>query len=179
MTEMAENLSGSFQETYVAMDETMHQALTADYRKTVIEAFRDVTRYLIRRYHVLNSLSEAGYLGHDTVIDGERLPSWAPDYSRPLVADAAIGLVSSFFAGFCLGYQQYLAPKYHYRLHQRTLDINVLSLDGFLVNRVGKRQRSSSRKLAKRSCLTSSGIRSLALLLCDLSQLLRRLKYLG
>ncbi len=47
MSEMAENLSGSFQETDVAIDETIHQALMADYRKTVMEVFRDATRYLI------------------------------------------------------------------------------------------------------------------------------------
>jgi hypothetical protein len=145
LTEVADNLSLVIHGLDDTMDQDMRQALSADYRKPPEQVFRDITRYLIRRYHILNILSQAEYVEKEPFeeppldkgdIEPLCLPSWVPNYSEKMFADSAMGPVSWFRAGFCLGYRQYLAPKHHHRLHRRTLNLNVLSLDGFLVDRV-------------------------------------------
>jgi hypothetical protein len=147
---VADNLSLVTHGLDDTMDQDMRQALSVDYRKPPEQVFRDITRNLIRRYHILNILSQAEYVEKEPFeepspdksdIEPLRLPSWVPNYSEKMFADSAMGPVSWFRPGFCLGFRQYLAPKHHHRLHRRTLNLNVLSLNGFLVDRV---QRSTA-----------------------------------
>lgn len=61
-------------------DEDLDQhALRVDYNRTVEEVSISVTRYLIETHHDLQILGMAGHVSTEA-----KLPSWVPDWSRPL-----------------------------------------------------------------------------------------------
>jgi hypothetical protein len=122
------------------INEIMETALIPNYRKSTEDIYRDTTRFLILRYHMLNILSNVYHSPDRSTLNNVNYPSWVPVFHNP-TESSPFGSAAWYLAGLCDYYRQYLSIDHHHRLHRRTQDLNVLSLDGFRVDRVMKASR--------------------------------------
>lgn len=121
-------------------DVLRHRELNPDYNKSVVEVYRDVARFLIRKSpRLLDVLSHVQHLiDVDDAFHGE-YPTWVPRwFERRSVT--VLGSDSIFIAGLTTNVARYYARMHGcgMLLYSRTEQPNILSLDGFRVDRVAK-----------------------------------------
>ncbi|KKZ65881.1 hypothetical protein EMCG_08386 [[Emmonsia] crescens] len=114
------------------LDVLRHKALRPDYNKNLLEVYRDLTRFLIRKPpRVLTVLA---HVQHTDDPDQSDFPSWVPKWFQP--RQCSILDVGCFLAGFCDGHFSYFAEAEDMPLSKEPLRPNSLQLRGFHVDRV-------------------------------------------
>ncbi|KAL2366080.1 hypothetical protein RJZ56_000920 [Blastomyces dermatitidis] len=108
------------------------KALRPDYSKNLLEVYRDLTRFLIRKSpRVLNVLAHVQHTEDPAQSD---FPSWVPKWYQP--RQCSVFDVGCFLAGFCDGHFRYFAEAEDMPLSKEPLRPNSLQLRGFHVDRV-------------------------------------------
>ena len=107
-------------------------ALVPDYKKSVKDVYRDLTRYLIRvNPRHLDVLSHVQHTGNPLVGD---FPSWVPKWNEPRKASPlSMGV---FFAGLWEGNQIYCANVEDNPMFQKPKEPNKLKVEGFKLDRI-------------------------------------------
>ena len=110
-----------------------NKALIADYKKPVMEVYRDFTRFHFGKApRLLDILSHVQHI-EDSNTAG--WPSWVPKWFQPRSA-SMFGMIPVFLAGFCDGHFRYFAEVHDNPLGGRAIDPNSLKIDGFYIDRV-------------------------------------------
>lgn len=114
------------------VDILRHKVLRPDYNKNLLEVYRDITRFLIRKSpRVLTVLSHVQHTDDPAQSD---FPSWVPKWFQP--RQCSVFDVGCFLAGFCDGHFRYFAEAEDMPLSKEPLRPNSLQLRGFHVDRV-------------------------------------------
>ncbi|KAL8850892.1 MAG: hypothetical protein Q9221_004205 [Calogaya cf. arnoldii] len=123
----------SVNKTGPGIDFGRNKALKPDYSKSHVEIYRDFTRFMIQKSpRLLDVLSHVQHLG-DPLSD--MFPSWVPKWHQPRSA-SLIGGIGIFLAGLCDGHFPYFAILHDSRLTEPSIRPDVLSIDGYFVDRV-------------------------------------------
>ncbi|KAL8658226.1 MAG: hypothetical protein Q9226_001163 [Calogaya cf. arnoldii] len=123
----------SVNKTRPGIDFGRNKALKPDYSKSHVEIYRDFTRFMMRKSpRLLDVLSHVQHLGHPL---GDMFPSWVPKWHQPRSA-SLIGGIGVFLAGLCDGHFPYFAVLHDSPLTEPSIRPNVLSIDGYFVDRV-------------------------------------------
>ena len=110
-----------------------HKALKADYKKPVMEVYRDFTRFHFRKApRILDILSHVQHIEDPSTAGW---PSWVPKWFQPRSA-SMFGMIPLFLAGFCDGHFRYFAEVHDNPLGGNAIEPNSLKIDGFYVDRV-------------------------------------------
>ena len=110
-----------------------NKALIADYKKPVMEVYRDFTRFHFRKApRVLDILSHVQHIEDPGTADW---PSWVPKWFQPRSA-SMFGMMPLFLAGFCDGHFRYFAEVHDNPYGGNAIEPNSLKIDGFYVDRV-------------------------------------------
>ncbi|KAI0420321.1 heterokaryon incompatibility protein-domain-containing protein [Xylaria grammica] len=109
-------------------------AMTPNYTKSVMEVYRDFTRFMIRKSpRVLDVLSHVQHTVDPS--SGTRWPSWVPQFNEP--QSCSFFPHRLFLPGVPLnGHHPYFARLYDFPLREYPAQPNVLQLDGFRVDDV-------------------------------------------
>ncbi|KAI2638378.1 heterokaryon incompatibility protein-domain-containing protein [Xylaria nigripes] len=109
-------------------------ALTPNYTKSVMEVYRDFTRYMVRKStRVLDVLSHVQHVYDPS--PGASCPSWVPRFDAPQACSFFIDVL--FLAGIPLnGRFSTFALLHDSPLRRSPMEPDVLQLDGFRVDRV-------------------------------------------
>ena len=110
-----------------------NKALIADYKKPVMEVYRDFTRFHFRKApRILDILSHVQHIEDPSTAGW---PSWVPKWFQPRSA-SMFGMIPVFLAGFCDGHFRYFAEVHDNPLGGNAIEPNSLKIDGFYVDRV-------------------------------------------
>ena len=110
-----------------------HKALIADYKKPVMEVYRDFTRFHLRKApRFLDILSHVQHIEDPSTAGW---PSWVPKWFQPRSA-SMFGMIPLFLAGFCDGHFRYFAEVHDNPLGGNAIEPNSMKIDGFYVDRV-------------------------------------------
>ena len=110
-----------------------NKALIADYKKPVMEVYRDFTRFHFRKApRVLDILSHVQHIEDPSTAGW---PSWVPKWFQPRSA-SMFGMIPVFLAGFCDGHFRYFAEVHDNPYGGQAIDPKSLKIDGFYVDRV-------------------------------------------
>ncbi|OAX82345.1 hypothetical protein ACJ72_03304 [Emergomyces africanus] len=113
-------------------DVLRHKSLRPDYNKNVVEVYRDLTRFLIRKSpRVLTVLAHVQHI--DDPAQSE-FPSWVPKWFQP--RQCSVLEMGCFLAGFCDGHFRYFAEAEDMPLSKEPMRPDSLQLRGFHVDRV-------------------------------------------
>ena len=108
-----------------------NKALIADYKKSVLEVYRDFTRFYLRKApRVLDILSHVQHIEEPSTAGW---PSWVPKWFEPRSA-SFFGMIPVFLAGFCDGHFRYFAEVHDNPLGGNAIEPNLLKIDGFYVD---------------------------------------------
>ncbi|OJD13094.1 hypothetical protein AJ78_06415 [Emergomyces pasteurianus Ep9510] len=114
------------------LDILRHKALRPDYNKNLLEVYRDLTRFLIRKSpRVVTVLAHVQHTEDPAQSD---FPSWVPKWFQP--RQCSVLDVGCFLAGFCDGHFRYFADAEDMPLSKEPMRPNSLQLRGFHVDRV-------------------------------------------
>ncbi|PGH10150.1 hypothetical protein AJ79_05505 [Helicocarpus griseus UAMH5409] len=114
------------------VDVLRHKALQPDYTRELVEIYRDLVRFLIRKSpRVLTVLS---HVQHTDDPAGSDFPSWVPKWFQP--RQCSILNLECFLAGFCDGHFRYFAEAEDMPLYGEPMRANCLQLRGFHVDKV-------------------------------------------
>ncbi|KAK2745175.1 hypothetical protein FQN55_006299 [Onygenales sp. PD_40] len=114
------------------LDVLRHKSLQPDYNKDLVDVYRDLTRFLIRKSpRVLTVLSHVQHT--DNPAEGN-FPSWVPKWYQP--RSCSIFDAGCFLAGFCDGHFRYFAEAEDMPLSREPVRPNSLQLRGFPVDKV-------------------------------------------
>ena len=110
-----------------------NKALIADYKKPVMEVYRDFTRFHFRKApRFLDILSHVQHIEDPSTAGW---PSWVPKWFQPRSA-SMFGMIPLFLAGFCDGHFRYFAEVYDNPFGGNAIEPNSLKIDGFYIDRV-------------------------------------------
>ncbi|KAL8734051.1 MAG: hypothetical protein Q9166_001812 [cf. Caloplaca sp. 2 TL-2023] len=110
-----------------------NKALKPDYSKGVVEVYRDLTRFMMRKSpRVLSVLSHVQHLDEPL---SDSFPSWVPKWYQPRLA-SLLGATGIFLAGLCGGHFRYFALLHDSPLSGPSIRPDVLQIDGYYVDRV-------------------------------------------
>ena len=110
-----------------------HKALIADYKKSVMEVYRDFTRFHFRKPpRFLDILSHVQHIEDPSTAGW---PSWVPKWFQPRSA-SMFGMIPLFLTGFCDGHFRYFAEVHDNPLGGNAIEPNSLKIDGFYVDSV-------------------------------------------
>ncbi len=110
-----------------------NKALIADYKKPVMEVYRDFTRFRFRKApRVLDILSHVQHIEDPSTAGW---PSWVPKWFPPRSA-SMFSMMPVFSAGFYDGHFKYFAEVHDNPYAGKAIDPNSLKIDGFYVDRV-------------------------------------------
>ena len=110
-----------------------NKALIADYKKPLMEVYRDFTRFHFRKApRVLDILSHVQHIDDPSTAGW---PSWVPKWFQPRSA-SMFGMIRLFLAGFCDGHFRYFAEVHDNPYGGKAIDPNSLKIDGFYVDHV-------------------------------------------
>ena len=108
-----------------------NKALIADYKKPVMEVYRDFTRFNLRKApRVLDILSHVQHIEEPGTADW---PSWVPKWFQPRSA-SLFGMIPVCSAGFCDGHFRYFAQVHDNPFGGNAIEPNSLKIDGFYVD---------------------------------------------
>ncbi|KAH0565728.1 hypothetical protein GP486_000870 [Trichoglossum hirsutum] len=116
------------------VDVGRNPALKPDYNKDLVEVYRDLTRFLIRRSP--RTLDVLSHVQHADDPSQSFFPSWVPKWFQP--RSASVLTVGMYLAGFCDGHFRYFAITHDSPLRGPSLQPNSLQLDGFRVDQIIK-----------------------------------------
>ncbi|EEH38592.1 HET domain-containing protein [Paracoccidioides lutzii Pb01] len=114
------------------LDILRHKALQPNYNKDVVEVYRDLTRFLIRKSPRV--LSVLAHVQHTDDPAQSYFPSWVPKWFQP--RQCSVLDVGCFLAGFCDGHFRYFAEVEDMPLSKEPMQPNYLRLRGFHVDKV-------------------------------------------
>ncbi|ODH50508.1 hypothetical protein GX48_03326 [Paracoccidioides brasiliensis] len=107
-----------------------HKALQPNYNKDVVEVYRDLTRFLIRKSPRV--LSVLAHVQHTDDPAQSYFPSWVPKWFQP--RQCSVLDVGCFLAGFSDGHFRYFAEVEDMTLSKEPIQQNSLRLRGFHVD---------------------------------------------
>ncbi|KAL8916279.1 MAG: hypothetical protein Q9208_008608 [Pyrenodesmia sp. 3 TL-2023] len=128
------NRAERLNETRPGKDFGRNRALKADYSKSTVEVYRDLTRFLMR-----SSRGMLGVLSHVQHIEdpstSDTFPSWVPKWHQPWSA-SIIGDVGFYVAGMCNGHSRSFATIHDNHLSRPSVRPDILSIGGYYVDQV-------------------------------------------
>ena len=105
------------------------EALKANYRKSAVEVYIDLTRFMVRKSPRM--LDVLDHVTHSSDPEGGEYPSWVPKWFEPRTTQLMSG---TFLAGFCDGHFRYFAEVHDNPLTGTAQFPRTLSIDGFFVD---------------------------------------------
>jgi hypothetical protein len=110
-----------------------HPTLKPDYKKELVEVYRDLTRFLIRKSpRMLDVLS---HVQHTDEPSESFFPSWVPRWFQPRSV-SVLGDCGCFSAGLREGHVRYFAVVHDNPLRGAPVKPDLLQLEGFRVDEV-------------------------------------------
>jgi len=110
-----------------------HPTLKPDYKKELVEVYRDLTRFLIRKSpRMLDVLS---HVQHTDDPFESSFPSWVPRWFQPRSV-SVLGDCGCFSAGLREGHVRYFAVVHDNPLRGAPVEPDLLQLEGFRVDEV-------------------------------------------
>ena len=110
-----------------------NKALIADYKKPVMEVYRDFTRFHFRKApRVLDILSHVQHIEDPSTAGW---PSWVPKWFQTKSA-SMFGMIPVYLAGFCDGHFRYFAKVHDNPFGGNAIEPDSLKNDGFYVDSV-------------------------------------------
>ncbi|KAL8697038.1 MAG: hypothetical protein Q9201_007340 [Fulgogasparrea decipioides] len=110
-----------------------HKALKIDYSKDMMEVYRDLTRFMMRKSpRMLDVLSHVQHLDEPS---NDAFPTWVPKWFQP-PSTSVLGRIGVFLAGLCDGHFRYFAMLHDSPLCAQPMRPDVLLVDGYFVDRV-------------------------------------------
>ncbi|KAL8723917.1 MAG: hypothetical protein Q9181_007083 [Wetmoreana brouardii] len=110
-----------------------NKALQTDYNKDMMEVYRDLTRFMMRKSpRMLDVLSHVQHLDEPP---NDAFPTWVPKWFQS-PSTSILGGTGIFLAGLCDGHFPYFAILHDCPLTGQPIRPNVLLVDGYFVDRV-------------------------------------------